>query len=97
MLPSKPSRESPSNLKVQDLITDVPGTISNQFNDYFTSIEANLANNIGSNTGKQPKDFLEWKVKDSIFIDPPSQAEVLNQITSLKTQRWATTIFLLFS
>jgi len=82
MLPSKLSRESPSNLKVDNLITDDPGTISNQFNDYFTSIGANLANNISSITGKQPKDFLEWKVKDSIFINPPSQAEVLYQITS---------------
>jgi len=35
-------------------------------------------------SAKFPKDFLESKVKDSIFIDPPSQAEVLNLITSLE-------------
>jgi len=59
-------------LKIDDLLTDDPGTISNQFIDYFTSIGANLANNISSITGKQTKDFLEWKGKDLIFIDPPS-------------------------
>jgi len=47
MLPSKPNRVSPNNL-----ITDDPVTISNQFSDYFISIGTNLANNISSITGK---------------------------------------------
>jgi len=46
MLPSTPSRESPSSLKVDDLFTDDPGIISNQFNNYFSSSGANLTNDI---------------------------------------------------
>jgi len=67
MLPSKPSRESTSNLKVDDLITDDPGTISNQFNDFFTLIGANLANNISSITGSLSSSSFIYLVGTSVL------------------------------
>ena len=37
-------------------------------------------------THKQPKYFLEKKVSDSIYPEPPTNNEILNQITSLKNK-----------
>ena len=37
-------------------------------------------------TSKQPKYFLEKKVSDSIYLEPPTNNEILNQITSLKNK-----------
>ena len=44
-----------------------------------------MAGTINSETIKTPKDFLK-KVLDSIYLDPPSTNEVLNQIISLKNK-----------
>ena len=35
---------------------------------------------------KQSKYFLEKKVSDSIYLEPPTNNEILNQITSLKNK-----------
>ena len=60
--------------------------IANQFNDYFCSIGSNLADSIICTTRKQPKSFLEKKVSNSIYLEPPTNNEILNQITSLKNK-----------
>ena len=81
-LPRKPNREPPGALKE----TQDPNVIVNQFNDYFCSIGSNLADSIICTTRKQPKYFLEKKVSDSIYLEPPTNNEILNQITSLENK-----------
>ena len=86
VLPSKPSRDPPAMLKINELVTQDPNVIANQFNDFFCSIGPKLADNINYATGKQSKDFLKKKVADSIYLVPPTNNEVLNLITSLKNK-----------
>ena len=81
-LPCKPNREPPGAFKE----TQDPNVIANQFNDYFCSIGSNLADSIICTTRKQPKHFLEKKVSDSIYLEPPTNNEILNQIISLKNK-----------
>ena len=45
-----------------------------------------MADSIICNTRKQPKHFLEKQVSDSIYLEPPTNNEILNQITSLKNK-----------
>ena len=66
--------------------TQDPNVIANQFNDYFCNIGSNLADSIICTTRKQPKYFLEKKLSDSIYLEPPTNNEVLNQIISLKNK-----------
>ena len=35
---------------------------------------------------KQPKYFLEKKLSDSIYLEPPTNNEILDQVTSLKNK-----------
>ena len=81
-LPCKPNREAPVAFKE----TQDPNVIANQFNDYFCSIGSNLADSIICTTRKQPKYFLKKKVSDSIYLEPPTNNEILNQIISLKNK-----------
>ena len=37
-------------------------------------------------THKEPKYFLEKNVSDSIYLEPPTNNEILNQITFLKNK-----------
>ena len=66
--------------------TQDPNVIANQFNDYFCNIGSNLADSIICSTRKLPKYFLEKKLSDSIYLEPPTNNEVLNQIISLKNK-----------
>ena len=86
VLPHKSTLEPPLALKVNDHIVDDPNTIANQFNNYFCTIGSNLADTINSETTKKPTDFLKKKILDSIFLDPLSTNETLNQIISLKNK-----------
>ena len=86
VLPQKSTLETQLALKVNDHITDDPKTIANQFNNYFCAIGSNLADTINSETTKKTYRFLKKKILDSIYLDPPSNNEVLNQITSLKNK-----------
>ena len=43
-----------------------------------------MAHSIICTMCKQPKHFLEKKVSNSIYLEPPTNNEILNQITSLK-------------
>ena len=86
VLPHKSTLEPQLALKVNDHITDDPNTIANQFNNYFCTIGSNLADTINSETTKKPTDFFKKKISDSIYLDPPSTNEVLNQITSLQNK-----------
>ena len=81
-LPCKPNREPPVAFKE----TQDPSVIANQFNDYFCSIGSNLADSIICTTRKQPIYFLEKKVSDSIYLEPPTNNEILNQNISLKNK-----------
>ena len=81
-LPYKPNREPPVAFKE----TQDPNVIANQFNDYFCSIGSNLADSIICTTRKQPKCFHEKKVSDSIYLEPPTNNKILNQIISLKNK-----------
>ena len=45
-----------------------------------------MADSIICTTGKQPKYFLEKKISDSIYLEPPTNNEILNQINSLKNK-----------
>ena len=73
-LPNKPNREPPVAFKE----TQDPNVIANQFNDYFCSIGSNLADSIICTTRKQPKYFLEKKISDSFYLEPPTNNEILN-------------------
>ena len=64
----------------------MPNTIANQFNNYFCTIGSDLADIINSETTEKFKDFFKKNILDSIYLEPPSTNEVLNQITSLKNK-----------
>ena len=81
-LPCKTNREPTVALKE----TQDPNVIGNLFNDYFCSIGFNLAHSIICTTRKQPKHFLEKKVSDFIYLEPPTTNKILNQITFLKNK-----------
>ena len=46
----------------------------------------NLTNSIICTMRKQPKYFLEKKVSDFIYLEPPTNNEIVDQITSLKNK-----------
>ena len=77
-----PEREPPIVLKE----TQDPNVIANRFNNYFCSIESNLTDSIFCIAGEQPKQFLEKKLSDSIYLEPPTNREIFNQITSSKNE-----------
>ena len=58
--------------------------LANQFNKYFSKIGSNLTDTINSETTKQPKDIFKKEILASVYLDPPSTTEVLNQITFKK-------------
>ena len=83
----KKNFDAPIELKLNDSnITQDPKKIANQFNEYFCSIGAKLTDAIEHIPNTTPENFLTKKVCDSIYLDSPSNSEVLNQITSLRDE-----------
>ena len=84
-MPNKNNFDAASELKLDDSnITHDPKRIADQFNEYFCSIGAKLADAIEHIANTTPENFLTKKICDSIYLDPPSNREVLNQISSFR-------------
>ena len=60
----------------------------------FFNIGQKLANEIPSSETSQCKTFLNNKVKNTIFLEPPRVNEILNIINSLKSKNVVMMLFL---
>ena len=60
--------------------------MATQFYDHSCSVVSNLAEGIVCVKGKQLKDFYKQKVSDSIYLEPPTTNEILDQIITLKNK-----------
>ena len=60
--------------------------IAEGFNDYFTSVAGNLAEKIPNND-IDPLSFIVNHVKESFFIVPTTEDEVLSKVSSLKNKK----------
>ena len=87
-LPNKSCSGFPNSIRKNNTTTiDNPTTITNEFNDYFCSIGSNLASKALGKTKKKPYEFLIKKISTSIYLEPPSLNEILNQISSLNDHK----------
>ena len=66
-------------------LTDVK-SIANAFNDYFSNVECNLANNIPK-MDKSPSDYLTLTFHDSLFLAPVIAGEIEKEIASLNCSK----------
>ena len=69
------------------IITD-PTAISNEFNDFFVNVGPNLASKIRS-TGKHYNDYLSIVHKQSIFMRPIVEDEILKIINKFDKNKSA--------
>ena len=75
------------NLKLNGNYYDKPDEVAKHFNDFFVNIGQKLANEILSSETSQCNSFLNDKVKNTIFLEPPRVNEILNIINSLKSKK----------
>jgi len=62
--------------KYRDKIIDDKELIAEKFNDFFINIGPTLANNIPKNKNT-PLMYLKNKIKDSLFLAPVTENEVI--------------------
>ena len=73
----------PTSLYIDNKIINDPNSISNKFNEYFTSIAENLQKNI-YNAGQGYHKYLKNKISNSFFIRPTNKDEILTTIESFQ-------------
>jgi len=63
--------------------------IAEQFNDYFATIDHLISNsyNINNATNVNPNSYLKHAISDTIVLDPPTPAEIFNEIHSLNPSK----------
>ena len=90
ILPSLKSNDNNSTikLKVNGNYYDKPDEVAENFNNFFVNIGQKLANEIPSSETSQCKSFLNDKVKNTIFLEPPRINEILNIINSLNSKNF---------
>ena len=75
-----------TRIRQDNVIVDDPGNISNIFNEYFSSIGENLAQNIPA-SDKHFVDFLGNPNPDSIFFVPIHKYEILDIVSNLDNKK----------
>ena len=85
---SSPQKNSIPEIIKQDgdVITD-PKVITQKFCEYFSSIGSNLASKISSHSNFDYKHYLRNRVSSSLFFQPTSPAEVMQQMYSLNIKK----------
>ena len=90
LIPSTTSNSNnnlPSQIIVNNCkITDKQKILNEFFNEFFSTIGEKLAENFDSNDSGFAH-FLRYKVKSSIYFDPPRINEVINLINSLNLSK----------
>ena len=90
LLPGKSSKHAklPQNISLNgSKITDQQ-TILEKFNELFSTIGENLANDLNSSDDNAYKRFLRNRFKSSIFLEPPRVNEVIIVINSLNSKEF---------
>ena len=67
----KSNDNSTINLKVNGNYYDKLDKVAEHFNNFFVNIGQKLANQIPSSETSQCKSFVNDKVKNTIFLEPP--------------------------
>ena len=81
------SQQKPiTKIRVNDETIDDPQQMATKFNEYFTNIGPNLANNIPA-SAKRPSDFLKGNFPNSMFLMPTNEFEVSDVISNLKNSK----------
>ena len=89
LLPEKSSKHAklPKNISLNgSKITDQQ-TILEKFNEFFSIIGENLANDLNSSDNNAYKQFLHSRIKSSIFLEPPRVNEIIIVINSLNSHK----------
>ncbi len=86
----KPTKKKTSDisLKIGNTMVNNQKTVANHFNQFFTGVAQNLVNRLG-NTSKKFTDYLPNRQSNSLFINPVSEFEVSDQISSLDAKKSA--------
>ena len=86
----KPTKKKTSNISLQigNTMVNNQKTVANHFNQFFTGVAQNLVNRLG-NTSKKFTDYLPNRQSNSLFINPVSEFEVSDQISSLDAKKSA--------
>ena len=79
-------QNSITKIRVNDETIDDPQQMATKFNEYFTNIGPNLANNIPA-SAKQPSDFLKGNFPNSMFLMPTKEFEVSDVSSNLKNSK----------
>ena len=64
-------------------ITNDKKLIDNKFNDFFINVGPNLANRI-ERQNKNPEQFMKAKVTHSLYLEPVTEQEIHQLVSSLK-------------
>ena len=75
-----------TTIRVNDETIEDPQQMATKFNEYFTNIGPNLANNIPA-SAKRPSDFLKGNFPNSMFLMPTNEFEVSDVISNLKNTK----------
>ena len=89
LLPEKSAKHAklPENISLNgSKITDQQ-TILEKFNEFFSTIGENLANDLNSSDNNACKQFIRNKIKSSIFLEPPRVNEIIIVINSLNSHK----------
>ena len=77
---------SPQSLQIDNRSTEDSQLVSNHFNEFFCTIEANLANKFVSKYNSFIK-HLKHRISPSIYLDTPSPTETRSAIHSLSLNK----------
>ena len=83
---STKKKTSDISLKIGNNIVNNQKTVANHFNEFFTGVAQNLVNKLG-NTTRKFADYLPNRQSNSLFINPVSEFEVSDQISSLDAKK----------
>ena len=70
-------------IEINGKIIENPGTIANKFNDYFANVGLELANKIAP-SNRNALEFLKGDYRQSIFLEPTTEQEIVDIISNLK-------------
>ena len=81
------NKNSPKCLLVNDKITNTPIEIADAFNNFFASVGLNLASSFPKVSENNYLKFMNNKASSSIYLSPPQDTNVFDNIMSLKPKK----------
>ena len=89
VLPASPDCASaiPLSLKIYEHTITNDQAISEHFNEFFCSIDANLAHKFNQSAPNSLSQYLEQRVSSSIYLDVPNLSEIINAIQALSLNK----------